>query len=71
MNVFEVVMYLMSKTDVSEKEKNKKIVSKINEIKSSNEFLDAIGNHRDNWSKVEKRFAMMDEILEEVYDQKI
>lgn len=67
MNVFETVMYLMSKVDANEKDKNKKIVRKMNDLKQTADFQEAIGNHRDNWSKVEKRFQMMDEILEEIY----
>lgn len=68
MNVFEVVMYLMSKVDSNKKEKNKMILKAINTLKESPDFLESIGNHRDNWIKVKNRFEMMDKILEEIYD---
>lgn len=68
MNVFEVVMYLMSKVDIEKYEKNKTLLYKVNKLKSTAEFLDSIGNHRDNWVKVERRFSMMDKLLEELYD---
>lgn len=71
MNVFEVLMYLMSKVSQLDKQTKDLIALKVATIKDKSEFRDAIGDHRDNWTKVKKRFRMMDEILEEVYDKQI
>ena len=67
MNVFEVVMYLMSKVNAADQKRNKQLVGMLKSMKNSTEFLDAIGNHRDSWTKVDKRFCMMDRLLEELY----
>ncbi len=67
MNVFEVVMYLMSKVKAEQQSANQKIPVFVNELKNNEEFRDTIGDHRDNRLKVEKRFGMIDDFLEELY----
>ena len=69
MNVFEVLMYLMSKVEVVDHDINNKIRLSVNDLKNKEEFQDAIGNHRDNRLKVEKRFSMINKLLEELYDK--
>lgn len=66
MNLFEVLMHLMSKISLSNKMYNNKIKIMVNKMKSSSQFQDAIGNHRDSWMKVEIRYNMADNILEEI-----
>lgn len=67
MNVFETIMYFMSKVNLYDDDIKEKIINKLNDLKKSEDFIDSIGNHRDNWVKVEKRFKMMDDLLEEIY----
>lgn len=67
MNVFETIMYFMSKVNLYNDDIKEKIINKLNNLKESEDFIDSIGNHRDNWVKVEKRFKMMDDLLEEIY----
>ncbi len=66
MNVFEVVMYFMSKLSPVMIKQKKKILCKVQNLKKDAEFQEAIGNHRDNWNKVEKRFGMIDSLLKEL-----
>lgn len=70
MNVFEVLMELMSKLTEDDKLYMVQIKKMVDEMKNSNEFQDAIGNHRDSWMKVEARYSMVGKILEAVNDQK-
>lgn len=66
MNVFEVIMHLMSKLGDNDKKMKKQVFHKVQALKNNPDFQDAIGNHRDNWGKVEKRFHMVDAILKEL-----
>lgn len=68
MNVFEVIMYLMSKVRSEDKGINRKLAQAVKELKDDAEFREVIGNHRDNWQKVKARFDMADAILEGLYD---
>lgn len=68
MNVFEVVMYLMSKVGSEEEGIKGKLAQAVNALKEDAEFREMIGNHRDNWQKVKARFDMADAILEGLYD---
>lgn len=66
MNVFEVLMHLMvciSQTDI----KKDMLNMKVEEMKENEDFKDAIGNHRDSWMKVEKRYAIADKIVEDIH----
>ena len=65
MNVFEVLMYMMSKIERTDYVTQLVLQEKIQFLKKDVNFLDAIGNHRDNSKKVEKRFEMVNAILEE------
>ena len=64
MNVFETVMYIMA--FLPENLEQKKILSKIVDLKQSSEYIDNIGNHRDSELKVKQRFSMADKIIEEL-----
>lgn len=68
MNVFEVIMYMMSKVQSVNGNIGGKLYQAVNELKGNDEFREAIGNHRDNWQKVKARFDMADAILEGLYD---
>ena len=68
MNVFEIIMYLMSKVQLGNEEIHGKLAQAVNELKEDAEFRKAIGNHRDNWQKVKARFDMADALLEGLYD---
>lgn len=64
MNLFETIMYLMS---VSEEMKNEKAIrKKILDVIMSDDYLDSIGNSRDNKIKVKTRFEMMLNIKKEI-----
>ena len=71
MNVFEVLMHMASQLDEKDLHCKDFINREINKMKSSTGFQDAIGNHRDSWQKVEIRYKMVDEILEELHDKTI
>lgn len=66
MNVFEVLMHLMSGLTSQDMVYKDMIAGRIGELKNSDKFQEAIGNHRDNWQKVELRFKMADDILREI-----
>lgn len=66
MNVFEVLMHLMVCCSGADIEKDM-LRMKVEEMKNNEEFKDAIGNHRDSWMKVEKRYSIVDKILEDIY----
>lgn len=65
MNVFEVLMHLMACSSESAIEKDV-LNMKVEEMKANEEFKEAIGNHRDSWMKVEKRYEIVDKILEDI-----
>lgn len=66
MNVFEVLMHLMVCIAGAEIPKDL-LVKEVDEMKQNEDFRDAIGNHRDSWMKVEKRYAIVNQILEEIH----
>lgn len=66
MNLFECLMYLMSKLDAYDQRILDKIKYKIMDLKNNDDFLDSIGNHRDSLQKINKRINMMNAILEEM-----
>ena len=68
MNVFEVIMYLMSRVKSEDEGIDRKLAEAVKELKDNVVFRKAIGNHRDNWQKVKARFDMADAILEGLYD---
>lgn len=66
MNVFEVLMHLMACS--SESTIGKDVLNmKVREMKEDEEFKDAIGNHRDSWIKVEKRYSIVNKIVEDIH----
>lgn len=66
MNVFEVLMHLMVCS--SESTIGKDVLNmKVREMKENEEFKDAIGNHRDSWIKVEKRYSIVNKIVEDIH----
>lgn len=66
MNVFEILMHLMSRLTGQELAYRDRIGYRIEELKGNSEFQESIGSHRDNWQKAELRFKMVDAILEDV-----
>ena len=64
MNVFETVMYIMAL--LPENLEHKMVLSKIEELKQSSEYINNIGNHRDSELKVKQRFSMADKIIMEL-----
>ncbi|MCI8338183.1 MAG: DUF262 domain-containing protein [Lachnospiraceae bacterium] len=68
MNVFEVIMHLMSKVGAEKDGIKGRLAQAVNALKEDAKFHEAIGDHRDNWQKVKARFDMVDEILEGLYD---
>lgn len=67
MNIFETTLYLM--TLFLKNEKNipiEELNDKFYLVITSNEFLDCIGNSRDNVNKAYKRFNMMKDLYKEV-----
>ena len=70
MNLFEVLMHLMAKFSQDDIQYQNTIISQIHEMKLNSEFLDAIGNHRDSWGKVQKRYQLVDNIWEDINDRK-
>lgn len=63
MNVFETVMHIMKRANEEKTIANEKIYLHVKEMKSNVEFLDAIGNHRDNYNKVNQRYSIADSIF--------
>lgn len=63
MNVFETVMHIMKRANEENYTVNEKINLHVKKMKKNEEFLDAIGNHRDNYNKVKARFAIADSIF--------
>lgn len=69
MNIFETTMYLMSRIYLSEcKGYSGNIREIVFNVINSDEFLSCIGDSRDGYIKVYKRFQLMDEIAEEILD---
>lgn len=66
MNVFEVLMHLMSGLTSQDMAYKNRIESRIDGLKDSGSFQEAIGNHRDSWQKVEARFEMVNDILRDI-----
>ena len=68
MNIFETQMYYFSRVEkVSEQ---REFVARImSDLFNNNDFLDSIGSYRDGKNKIEARFNMMKQLLEENYDQ--
>ena len=66
MNVFEILMHLMSRLTGQDLAYRDRIGYRIEELKGNSEFQESIGSHRDNWQKAELRFKMVDAILEDV-----
>lgn len=64
MNVFETVMHIMKRANEENYTDSEKIDLHVKQMKENAEFLDAIGNHRDNYNKVKERFAIADSIFE-------
>lgn len=64
MNVFEVLMHLMSYLTEEDLQYHNTITKNVTEMKNSEKFKDAIGNHRDSWQKVKARYTMADNLLE-------
>ena len=67
MNVFEVVMHLMVGVDSDAQVTKDFLNTKVTQMKEDKEFKEAIGNHRDSWMKVEKRYAIVNNIVEEIH----
>lgn len=63
MNVFETVMHIMKRVNEENYLDNEKVRWHVKAMKENVEFLDAIGNHRDNYNKVNDRFAIADSIF--------
>lgn len=68
MNVFECLMYLMSKLPMENSKIKNTVKVSVNRMLKDEVFLDSIGNHRDNWVKIERRFDMADYIAAEVIE---
>lgn len=66
MNVFEILMHLMSRLTGQDLAYRDRIGYRIEELKGNSEFQESIGSHRDNWQKAELRFKMVDAILEDI-----
>lgn len=67
MNIFETTMYLMSKLYLSNsKIYNGNIREKVLNVINSDEFLSCIGDSRDGYTKVYRRFEFMDAIAKEI-----
>lgn len=66
MNVFECLMHLMSKLPMENITIKKTLRLSVNKMLKDRDFLDSIGNHRDNWAKIQRRFEMADIIAAEV-----
>lgn len=64
MNVFETVMYIMSKIDKKHDVSN--VSDKVYGIKKNVEFIKNIGNHRDGEKNVLWRFNMAEKIAKEI-----
>lgn len=64
MNVFETVMHIMKNIENGIDKNGKEIKEYISELKENEEFIDAIGNHRDNKNKIDIRYKMANEIVE-------
>lgn len=62
MNVFECLMYLMSKLSIENSNIKNIVKFAVDEMLKNPEFLDSIGNHRDSWAKIKTRFEMADYI---------
>ena len=71
MNIFEVLMHMASRLEETDLPRRKYIRKKVDEMKKSALFQDAIGNHRDSWQKVQIRYKMADEILEELHGKRV
>lgn len=71
MNIFEVLMHMASRLEETDLPRRKYIRKKVDEMKKSALFQDAIGNHRDSWQKVQVRYKMADEILEELHGKRV
>lgn len=70
MNVFETVMYVMSK--INNKHDVSSVAEKVYAIKKNAGFIKNIGNHRDGERNVIWRFDMAEKIAEEIEnDQKV
>lgn len=67
MNIFETTMYLMSRIYLSGcKSYSGNIRERVFHVISSDEFLSCIGDSRDGYNKVYRRFRLMDKIAEEI-----
>ena len=69
MNIFECLMYLMTKLPLDNSKIKNNVKSSVIRMLNDDEFLDSIGDHRDNWVKIERRFKMADKIAEEVTEK--
>ncbi len=70
MNIFETTMYFMSRVlQVGRQVAGSKIYEGLYEIINSPDFLECIGNSRDNFAKVYARFGLMEQLIKEIsYD---
>ena len=70
MNVFEVLMHLMSVLIDKNLVYKSIIKDKVEKMKCDENFQNSIRYHRDSWQNVELRYKMVDKILEELNDIK-
>ena len=70
MNVFEVLMHLMSLLPDENLIYKYIIKDKVEKMKCDENFQNSIRYHRDSWQNVELRYKMVDKILEELNDIK-
>ena len=71
MNIFETTMYLMAFLNINQDNSMiDKIHEKVYKTITDYNFIDAIGNSRDSKKKVYIRFKMIDEIIQEVRNDK-
>lgn len=64
MNVFEILMYIMSK--IEDSHKVSVVKEKVYSIKKNPDFIKNIGNHRDSEMNVNWRFDYADKIVKEI-----
>lgn len=69
MNIFETVMMIMNSISDFEVHDRKSAVKMINDLLSSDEFNENIGDHRDSTSKLEWRLKMADEAGRNIRDK--
>ena len=66
MNVFEIIMHIMSQLEDGVEYDATYIRYKMDEMKENMEFLESIGPHRDNKNKIAVRYEIADRILMEI-----